>query len=153
MTMYDPIILETEASGAVGAYVPGRPVYAAAATYRKAEQAMCRVLIAYLEAHPRAEHGTQIRLARVPLTAKAHQARPKVRIVSVGALLGSRRSRFKTRAARAGRRGEHRRKAQPGRSRLRGAFDGPAQARRESCDPNQHHDLAVRCGPEGRIWS
>ena len=37
MTMLYPIVLETEESGAVSAYVPGLPVYAAAETQAKAE--------------------------------------------------------------------------------------------------------------------
>jgi hypothetical protein len=35
MTMLYPIVLETEESGAVSAYVPGLPVYAAAETARR----------------------------------------------------------------------------------------------------------------------
>lgn len=35
MTMLYPIVLETEESGAVSAYVPGLPVYAAAETTRR----------------------------------------------------------------------------------------------------------------------
>ena len=52
MTMLYPIVLETEENGAVSAYVPGLPVYAAADTLAKAEQAIRAVLAAYLEAHP-----------------------------------------------------------------------------------------------------
>ena len=51
MTVLYPIVLETEASGAVSAYVPGLPVYAAADTPAKAERAIRDVLTAYLEAH------------------------------------------------------------------------------------------------------
>ena len=36
MTILYPIVLETEDSGAVSAYVPGLPVYAAAETLAKA---------------------------------------------------------------------------------------------------------------------
>ena len=35
MTVHYPIVLETEASGAVSAYVPGLPVYAAADSHSK----------------------------------------------------------------------------------------------------------------------
>ena len=52
MTTYYPIVLETEASGAVSAYVPGLPVYAAADTRAKAERAIRTTLAAYLSAHP-----------------------------------------------------------------------------------------------------
>ena len=44
MTLLYPIVLETEASGAVSAYVPGLPVYAAAETHAKAERAIRTVL-------------------------------------------------------------------------------------------------------------
>ena len=47
MTMLYPIVLETEESGAVSAYVPGLPVYAAAETHAKAEHAIRRVLTEY----------------------------------------------------------------------------------------------------------
>ena len=40
MTMLYPIVLETEEDGAVSAYVPGLPVYAAADTHAKAERAI-----------------------------------------------------------------------------------------------------------------
>ena len=47
MTMLFPIVLETEESGAVSAYVPGLPVYAAADSHAKAERAI-RVVLARL---------------------------------------------------------------------------------------------------------
>ena len=47
-----PVVIETETSGAVSAYVPGLPVYAAANTHAKAEQAIRSTLAAYLAAHP-----------------------------------------------------------------------------------------------------
>jgi hypothetical protein len=40
MTIHYPIVLETESSGAVSAYVPGLPVYAAAGSRTKAERAI-----------------------------------------------------------------------------------------------------------------
>ena len=103
MTTYYPIVLETETTGAVSAYVPGLPVYAAADTQKQAEQALREVLMAYLDVHPHAEHGAQVRVARVSdrQTTRVPVIRPKVSIVSVGALLGSGRSRRKARAARA----------------------------------------------------
>ena len=52
MTMLYPIVLETEESGAVSAYVPGLPVYAAADTHAKAERAIRAVLAEYLERAP-----------------------------------------------------------------------------------------------------
>ena len=96
MSVYYPIILETEASGAVSAYVPGLPVYAAADTYAKAERAIRAVLTAYLEAHPGSRSDARVRVARVsdPQTAK-------VDIVGVAAFVGARRSAVKARASRA----------------------------------------------------
>src|SRR5450432_4027455 len=52
MTTYYPIVIESETSGAVSAYVPGLPVFAAADTRAKAEQAIRKTLVAYLEAIP-----------------------------------------------------------------------------------------------------
>src|SRR6266849_2407473 len=52
MMTYYPIVLDVETSGAVSAYVPGLPVYAAADTRAKAEQAIRSTLAAYLAAHP-----------------------------------------------------------------------------------------------------
>lgn len=94
MTTYYPIVIETEASGAVSAYVPGLPVFAAANTRPKAEQAIRETLAAYLEAHPESVPTSDVRVARV-----SGGQRSKVHIVSVGALLGTGRSRRKTRAS------------------------------------------------------
>lgn len=44
MTLLYPIVLETEENGAVSAYVPGLPVYAAAESHAKAERAIRAVL-------------------------------------------------------------------------------------------------------------
>jgi predicted RNase H-like HicB family nuclease len=65
MTMLYPIVLETEESGAVSAYVPGLPVYAAADTHAKAERAIRAVLTEYLDAHPGSEPVARVRVARV----------------------------------------------------------------------------------------
>ncbi|MBI2829168.1 MAG: type II toxin-antitoxin system HicB family antitoxin [Acidobacteria bacterium] len=94
MTTYYPIVMETEASGAVSAYVPGLPVFAAADTRTKAERAIRGTLAAYLEAHPDSVPTSQVRVARV-----SDRQRSKVRIVGVGALLGAGRSRRKARAS------------------------------------------------------
>jgi predicted RNase H-like HicB family nuclease len=96
MTTYYPIVMETEASGAVSAYVPGLPVFAAADTRTKAERAIRGTLAAYLEAHPDSVPTSQVRVARV-----SDRQRAKVRIVGVGALLGAGRSRRKARASQA----------------------------------------------------
>lgn len=96
MTIHYPIVLETEASGAVSAYVPGLPVYAAADSHAKAERAIQAVLTAYLEAHPGSRSGAQVRVARF-----AARQKTKVDIVGVAALVGARRSAVKARASRA----------------------------------------------------
>jgi len=89
-------VIETETSGAVSAYVPGLPVFAAANTRLKAEQAIRQTLAAYLEAHPDSVPTSDVRVARV-----SDGPRSKVHIVGVGALLGAGRSRRKARASQA----------------------------------------------------
>ncbi len=54
MTRYFPIVFETEENGAVCAYVPGLPVYAAADGRAGAERTLRGVLAAYLDAYQRA---------------------------------------------------------------------------------------------------
>jgi predicted RNase H-like HicB family nuclease len=93
MTVHYPIVLETEATGAVSAYVPGLPVYAAADTDAKAERAIREVLAAYLEAHPGARTKARVCVARF-------SDREKIQVVGVAALLGSGRSARKARASR-----------------------------------------------------
>ena len=95
MTIYYPIVIETETNGAVSAYVPGLPVFAAADTQTKAEQAIRDTLAAYLEAHPDSVPTSAVRVARV-----SDGLRSKVHIVGVGALLGTGRSRRKARTSR-----------------------------------------------------
>ena len=96
MTVLYPIVLETEASGAVSAYVPGLPVYAAAETHAKAERAIRTVLAAYLEADPDSRPDARVRVARFSTT-----ARTKLDIVGPAALVGAHRSTIKARASRA----------------------------------------------------
>ena len=93
MTIHYPIVLETEASGAVSAYVPGLPVYAAADSQAKAERAICGVLAAYLKAHPDARSHARVRVARF-------SDQRKIDVVGVAALLGGGRSVRKARASR-----------------------------------------------------
>jgi len=95
MTSLYPIVLETEDSGAVSAYVPGLPVYAAADSHAKAERAIRTVLTAYLKAHPDSRPDARVRVARVSPT-----ARMKVDIVGPAALVGARRSAMKAHASR-----------------------------------------------------
>lgn len=96
MTVHFPIVLETESSGAVSAYVPGLPVYAAADSHAKAERALRALLTAYLEAHPGSRSDAQVRVARL-----SDGQNTKVHIVGVAALVGARRSATKARASRA----------------------------------------------------
>ena len=100
MTAYYPIVIETETSGAVSAYVPGLPVYAAADTRTKAERAIRKTLAAYLDAHPTTSPTTRIRVARVSDDQKS-KAHIVASLVGVGALLGTGRSVHKASASRA----------------------------------------------------
>jgi hypothetical protein len=113
MTRHYPIVLETEATGAVSAYVPGLPVYAAADSHAKAERAIKELFSAYLEAHPATNSHAQVRVARV-----SDRPRLKMEIVGVAALVGSRQSAAKARASRAnGRLGGRPRKTAAGSAR------------------------------------
>ena len=94
MTMHYPIVLETEESGAVSAYVPGLPVYAAADSHAKAERAIRAVLAEYLKEHPASRPEARVRVARV-------SDRAGISIVGVAALVGAKRSDAKARASRA----------------------------------------------------
>ena len=96
MTIHYPVVFETEASGAVSAYVPGLPVYAAADNHQKAERAIRDVLTAFLDEHPGTLSTAQVRVARFSDRQKAG-----VHIVGVAALLGTGRSAVKARASRA----------------------------------------------------
>lgn len=96
MTQLYPIVLETEDSGAVSAYVPGLPVYAAADSHAKAERAIRTVLAAYLDAHPDSRPEARVRVARVSDRGKA-----RISVVGPAALLGAKSSAAKARASRA----------------------------------------------------
>jgi predicted RNase H-like HicB family nuclease len=112
MTMLYPIVLETEDDGAVSAYVPGLPVYAAADSHAKAERAIRSVLAEYLKTHPDSRPAARVRVARVSDRAKAG-----ISVVGVAALVGAKRSDAKARASRAnGRLGGRPRKSGTGRT-------------------------------------
>jgi hypothetical protein len=96
MTVLYPIVLETEDSGAVSAYVPGLPVYAAAETHAKAERAIRALLTEYLHAHPASRPDARVRVARF-----SDRGKRRVDIVGVAALVGGKRSAAKARASRA----------------------------------------------------
>jgi hypothetical protein len=95
MTMLYPIVLETEANGAVSAYVPGLPVYAAADSHAKAERAIRAVLTDYLNSHPASRPDARVRVARV-----SDRGKTRISIVGVAALVGAKRSDAKARASR-----------------------------------------------------
>jgi hypothetical protein len=94
--MLYPIVLETEENGAVSAYVPGLPVYAAADSHAQAERAIRAVLADYLNAHPASRPDARVRVARV-----SDRGKPRVSVVGVAALVGAKRSDAKARASRA----------------------------------------------------
>ena len=96
MTMLYPIVLETEDNGAVSAYVPGLPVYAAADSHARAERAIRAILTEYLSAHPASRPDARVRVARV-----SDRGTPRVSVVGVAALVGAKRTAAKARASRA----------------------------------------------------
>ena len=96
MTLLYPIVLETEENGAVSAYVPGLPVYAAAGSHGKAERAIRAVLAEYLNAHPASRPGARVRVARV-----SDRGKERISVVGVAALGGPTRTDAKARAPRA----------------------------------------------------
>jgi hypothetical protein len=96
MTVFYPIVLETEDDGAVSAYVPGLPVYAAADSHAKAERAIRAILTEYLTAHPASRPDARLRVARI-----SGRGKPHVSVVGVAALVGARRTSAKARASRA----------------------------------------------------
>src|SRR5262245_20718399 len=96
MTMLYPFVLETEESGAVSAYVPGLPVYAAADLHAKAERAIRAVLAEYLDKHPATRPDAWVRVARV-----SDRKKGRITIVGVAALVGAKSSDAKARASRA----------------------------------------------------
>ena len=93
--MLYPIVFETEESGAVSAYVPGLPVYAAADSQAKAERAIRAVLAEYLDEHPDTHPGARVRVARV------ERGKARISVVGVAALVGANRSDAKAQASRA----------------------------------------------------
>lgn len=107
MTTRYPIVFEAEESGAVSAYVPGLPVYAAGDTADEAEKAVRELLALYVNdrqarglALPESQTG--VKVARVT----AARGRSTVTILGPAALLGRQRSAKKAAAARRnGRRG------------------------------------------------
>ena len=98
MTTRYPIVFETEENGAISAYVPDLPVYAAAETHHATERAIRQVLAAYLAEHPDLPSSrTTVKVARVAATRRGHV----VTIVGAGALVGHLRSSRTAAASRA----------------------------------------------------
>jgi len=98
MTAYYPIVVEEEPNGAVSAYAPGLPVYAAANSRPEAEKAIRDLLGAYLEAHPEPTITAMVRVVKA--TRVSRDATPELTMVGFGALLGRVRTRAKSAASR-----------------------------------------------------
>ena len=98
MTSYYPIVIEEEANGAVSAYAPGLPVYAAADSRHEAEKAIRDLLGAYLEAHPEPTITAMVRVVKA--TRANRGAAPELAMVGFGAMLGRVRTRAKSAASR-----------------------------------------------------
>jgi predicted RNase H-like HicB family nuclease len=117
MTTRYPIVFEAEDTGAISAYVPDLPVYAAANTAAEAEREVRDLLELYLadcqaRGLPLPASRTIVRVARVT----AGGRRTAVTIVGPAALLGRERSAKKISAARRnGLRGGRPRNASSGR--------------------------------------
>jgi hypothetical protein len=99
MTMHYPIVFETEANGAVSAYVVGLPVYAQAATKGQTARAICATLRAYLAANPDATPAADGAVAVAKVDRGA--GRPRVTLVGPAALVGRRTSPRKAASSRA----------------------------------------------------
>lgn len=102
MTTGYPIVFERESSGAVSAYVPGLPVYAAADSLGEAERHLCEVLGLLLAERrarglPVPDADTIIKVARVTTNSRG----AGVTIVSPAPLIGRNRSPRKAAAERA----------------------------------------------------
>ncbi len=101
MTSSYPIVFEVEEDGAVSAYVPDLPLYAAADNAKQAERAIRELLGAYLEEQAARRRRlppprTTVKVARVTIGRRE----PMVKIVSAAALLGHARSAAKAAASR-----------------------------------------------------
>ena len=99
MATHFPIVLETEESDVISAYIPGLPVYAQSATKAGAVSAIRRTLAAYLEAHPDTTTTADVKVATVHIPAR--RTKPEIAIVGPAALVGRRTSRRKAASSRA----------------------------------------------------
>ena len=101
MTQYFPIIIEQESNGAFSAWVAGYPgVYAAADTAAAAKRGIRGALVAHLDALRRLGRTAHVKADLSVLRHDASARRASMRFVSVGALLGAKRSSRKARASR-----------------------------------------------------
>ena len=119
MTMLYPIVLETEDNGAVSAYVPGLPVYAAADSHAKAEREI-----------PRSSDGIPRRPPDEPAGCSG----------SRGTVLSHRQTEGRDRR----RRRSGRREADGGKG---ARIEGQRPARGTSCEERGHaeENIALRC--------
>lgn len=100
MTQYFPIIVEQESNGAFSAWVAGLPgVYAAADSAAAAKRGIRRALAAHLETLRTLGRRPQVKADLTVLRHDVSARRTSLRYVSVGALMGARRSRAKARAS------------------------------------------------------
>ncbi|MDR1989869.1 MAG: type II toxin-antitoxin system HicB family antitoxin [Acidobacteriaceae bacterium] len=101
MTFHYPIVFETEASGAISAYIPGVPLYAQAKTHEEAERAMREMLTIYLaEQQPSHAPRTVVKVAKATISPRV-DPKWRVDIMSAASLPGRRTSARKTASSRA----------------------------------------------------
>jgi len=100
MTQYFPIIIEQESNGAFSAWVAGLPgVYAAADSAAAAKRGIRGALAAHLKTLGTLGRTPQVKADLTVLRHDVSARRTSLRYVSVGALMGARRSRAKARAS------------------------------------------------------
>ena len=100
MTQFFPIIVEQESNGGFSAWVAGLPgVYAAADSAAAAKRGIRGALAAHLETLGTLGRRPQVKAELTVLRHDVSARRTSLRYVSVGALMGARRSRAKARAS------------------------------------------------------
>jgi predicted RNase H-like HicB family nuclease len=100
MTQYFPIIVEQESNGAFSAWVAGLPgVYAAADSAAAAKRGIRGALAAHLKTLGTLGRTPHVKADLTVLRHDVSARRTSLRYVSVGALMGARRSRAKAKAS------------------------------------------------------